>query len=230
MMVLEIKLDGKDINTNREELNHWIIPALTTFSEALRLAASQELDIDFSDLKSGYRMRFSNNTIYAEIYLYDSLSSGAGYSNRVADLIENVIDRTFELLDNCDCESSCPKCVRHFWNQNLHKKLDRKAALQLIKWIKTKELYISKEEEQKQYLRVLDKIIKLNCGEGNGINYDSKTLHINGIQKTFKIYPAMQNPNTLRDSKNTILIPDMLLKKGIPEVWKRIKRELNILY
>jgi len=228
MMVLEIKLDGAEINIKDHELNHWIIPALTTFSEALRLAASQELDIDFSDLKSGYRLRFNHNdVIYADVYLYDSLSSGAGYSNRVSDLIESVIEKTYELLNGCDCETSCPKCVRHFWNQNLHKRLDRKAALQLIKWFKDKE-YLFREEDQKEHLQVLDKIIKLNCTDNCGIDFEAKKILIDGKQKSFKIYPAMQNSETVDCDENTILISDMLLKKCIPEVWKNIKHAFDI--
>lgn len=56
MLVIELKLEGDKINIEEKDLNLLLIPALTTFAEVLALSASDELDIEFSDLKSGYRI------------------------------------------------------------------------------------------------------------------------------------------------------------------------------
>jgi hypothetical protein len=56
MMVLEIKLDESKLDLEAS-FSIWLIPALTTFAEALALAASMELDVEFSDMKSGYRSK-----------------------------------------------------------------------------------------------------------------------------------------------------------------------------
>ena len=76
-------MDTERINI---DLNNriWLNRAAQSLAEALRLAASQELDIEFTELVSGYRFRHNSKGAFFDVYLYDSLSSGAGYSASVA--------------------------------------------------------------------------------------------------------------------------------------------------
>jgi hypothetical protein len=230
MLVLEIKLDGDKININQEEYNIWIIPALTTFSEALALSASKVLDVEYSDLKCGYRIRCNDISIYADIYLYDSLSSGAGYSNRVADLIDEVLDSTKILLENCECDTSCPRCIRHFWNQILHENLDRKAGLELLNYARfgelKRELPVS---EQKSYLEFLNEIIKLQCDENSGIVEDERGffVNINNKRKKILIYPSMCAEQLIESNFNTIMIPERLFKIAISNAWKMVVEQID---
>ena len=160
MLVLELKLEKDFIRIDRESLNVWIVPAVTSLAEAIVLAASTVLDIEFSDLKSGYRLRFDKNLIYVDIYLYDSLSSGAGYANRVGQLIDDVMDEVVRRLTECNCELSCPNCLQHFWNQSIKDKLDRKAALQLLKWVRNGKLETSiTKEDKEKYIDILKEIV-----------------------------------------------------------------------
>ena len=228
MLVIELKLEGDKINIEEKDLNLWIIPALTTFTEVLALSASEELDVEFSDLKSGYRIRYGEKSIYADIYLYDSLSSGAGYSNRVAYLIDNVLDKVEKRLISCDCDSSCPKCIRHFWNQSVHENLDRKAGLQLLKWVRDGviETSIPKNEQQK-HLEIIDTVIKLQYGddygiiEGSGDSYFS--TNIDGVIKPIKVYPAMCAISSIKNNDNAILVPDRLFKVATSNAWKIVR-------
>ncbi|MDQ2085216.1 DUF1998 domain-containing protein [Herbivorax sp. ANBcel31] len=228
MLVLEIKLDADKINISQETLNIWVIPALTTFSEALALAASKELDIEFSDLKCGYRLRYNGNCIYAEIYLYDSLSSGAGYSTRVGELINDVFDGIEKRLNDCDCETACPKCIQHFWNQSIKGSLDRKSGLELLQWLRygeiDKQLSVS---QQKEYLTLLDTIIKLQYGNECGIietpKEDGFEIKINEKVKPIVIYPAMCAVNSIDNYKKAILVPDRLFRVAISNAWKIVR-------
>ena len=107
--------------------------AALSLAEALRLAVSKELDIEFSELIAGYRIRENEGGKYIDIFLYDALSSGAGYSVSLADNIETLLQKTEEILA-CDCDTACHKCLKHYGNQQVHGSLDRAAAMELLQW------------------------------------------------------------------------------------------------
>lgn len=71
--------------------NPWLIRAAQSLAEALRLIASKKLDVEFTELVIGYRLRTGTEASYVDIYLYDSLSSGAGYAVSVAAAIAELI-------------------------------------------------------------------------------------------------------------------------------------------
>ena len=79
MLVLEFALDRQQIDINPMR-NSWLNRAGQSFAEALRLAVCQELDIEFTELVTGYRIRQNRAGDFVDIYLYESLSSGAGYA------------------------------------------------------------------------------------------------------------------------------------------------------
>ena len=95
---------------------------------------SKKLDIEFTELVTGYRLRTGNESAYIDIYLYDSLSSGAGYAVSIADVMSEILMETKNQLKSCDCESACSKCLKHYRNQHIHGLLDRFAGLQLLEW------------------------------------------------------------------------------------------------
>ena len=113
MLVIELHIEAAEINTAPNSLEVWLLPALATLSETLALAAGQTLDIEFNDLKAGYRLRYQGREVFADIFLYDSLSSGAGYASRIAEFIDAVLDRAEKILDSCRCSTSCPDLLNH---------------------------------------------------------------------------------------------------------------------
>lgn len=133
MLVLEFTIDDKIIDARRYD-NPWLSRAAQSLAEALRLVASKKLDVEFTELVTGYRLRKGAEASYVDIYLYDSLSSGAGYAVSVADVIDELLSDMKELLSSCDCGSACSKCLKHYRNQYVHGMLDRFAALQLLEW------------------------------------------------------------------------------------------------
>ncbi len=106
-----------------------IIPTYS-FPKNVVMVASKELDIEFTELVTGYRQRGTS----IDIYMYDSLSSGAGYAVSIAKQINVLLDKAKELLSGCDCDSACYKCLKHYRNQHVHGILDRFYALQLLDW------------------------------------------------------------------------------------------------
>ena len=190
MLVLEFSLDDEKLNTERKN-NPWLDRAAISLAEALRLAAVKELDIEFTELVTGYRLRRNQNGSFVDIYLYDNLSSGAGYASNAALEIHTLLVRAEELLAGCDCDGSCYKCLRHYRNQNLHGQLERFFALDLLRWGKdgflTQPLSFAKQSE---HIQTLQRILE---AAGCALSNDGDAVYItyNGIRKKIVVYPAM---------------------------------------
>lgn len=133
MLVIQIELDRNKMDLDRKN-NPWVSRAALSLAEAFRLVACEELDIEFNELVTGYRIRDSRKGYFIDLYLYDSLSSGAGYAVGIKDQINNIFDQIEKRLSKCTCESACYDCLKHYQNQNVHGLLDRHAALELLCW------------------------------------------------------------------------------------------------
>ena len=133
MLVLEITLDPRKINTFSDS-NPWLHRASASLAEALRLQTSMLLDIEFTELNSGFRWRKSGSMVQVDIYLYDNVSSGAGYSSGISSQIDELLKKTKSFLQGCKCDNACQNCLKHYRNQNHHNMLDRFSALDLLDW------------------------------------------------------------------------------------------------
>lgn len=140
LVIFEMELDSSEVCTEYE--NPWLKRACISLAEAFKLAAVDILDIDFGELCVGSRRRFSGDRAYVDIYLFDSLSSGAGYSSLLANeaSIKNMVDKARRILSECDCDSSCLTCLRHYRNKMYHALLDRHAALDLLDYVTRAEV------------------------------------------------------------------------------------------
>ena len=76
---MQIQIDTEKITNNSIILKS----AAITLCEAMKLATSRILDISYNDLAIGTRTRTNGKEKYIDIYFYDSLSSGAGYSTQI---------------------------------------------------------------------------------------------------------------------------------------------------
>ena len=214
MLVLEFNMDSEIINTDRK--NPWIERAATSLAEALRLSASRLLDIEFAELNTGYRIRNNQNGTFIDIYLYDSLSSGAGYSVSIAYQICDLLKDVRDLLSSCDCDSACTKCLKHFGNQFIQGKLDRFAALELLNYAETGELTDSLSvDDQYQLVKPIIGLLNQN-GIKIGTHNDSLILN-DSIYLT--ICPAMWK--TRNDTSN-LYISDVLVKYAKPYAYTMI--------
>lgn len=135
LVIFESRLDANEIST--EYGNPWLRKASKTLAEAVKLAAVSILDIDAAELCAGSRRRFDGDEAIVDLYLFDSLSSGAGYSSLLADekMINKTMREALRLLLDCSCDSSCLSCLRHFGNKAVHRDLDRFAAIDLLEYI-----------------------------------------------------------------------------------------------
>jgi hypothetical protein len=218
MLVLEFTIDNKIINVRRND-NLWLNRAAQSLAEALRLVASKKLDVEFTELVTGYRLRTGVEDSYIDIYLYDSLSSGAGYAVSVTDEINELLIDMKELLSSCDCGAACSKCLKHYRNQYVHGILDRFAALQLLLWgVKGIKAAPIKPETQANMILPLTNILK-QLGCKIIINEEIIAVGRNRTSKKVVIYPAMWiEPH----AANTIFVSDAYIKFAKPYAVQKI--------
>ncbi len=222
MLVLEFQLDRTKLDVNAEK-NSWLNRAGQSLAEALRLAVCQELDIEFTELVTGYRIRQNPSGDYVDVYLYDSLSSGAGYAVSMKSQIHTLLSKTRSLLKGCTCESACHKCLKHYRNQFVHGMLDRKAALNLLDWGEKaqfpSELALMKQKE------LLSPLFRILQRSGVRTDYSGHTITVQGkwASKTLVVYPAMcAKPR----KPETIFISDAQIKYAKPVALKEIVKNL----
>lgn len=98
--------------------------ALRKISEVLILATSECLDLDPSEFHVGYRLvrAQSGDVIRGDIYLFDTLSGGAGYGEQAGKVVDVILSKSVEWLENslAHCDTSCTECLRHYQNQYWH--------------------------------------------------------------------------------------------------------------
>lgn len=226
MVLMEISLDKSKIDTELDSL--WIESAALTLAEAVVLAAGNLLDVEFNDLKSGYRIRQMSSSTCVDIYLFDSLSSGAGYSSMLAGRTTELLEETYKVLDcKNGCNSACHDCLKHYWNQRVHNKLDRHSARQLLEWAKDESLPSTINfSEQVQLLKGIKETALLDSDFEIIIeNHDiwAKSEH---KRKKLFVYPAMLNKNCVCCSNEGIAISDKMVLKAMPYAYTQIRRSM----
>lgn len=123
---MQINLDIQKITRDQGILKS----AAITLSEAMHLAASRVLDIEYHDINVGNRLRSSPRKEYLDIFFYDGLSSGAGYSTQIGTHLDEIIHETKLCLCNPDNRDIC-----NFWNQDVQCRFNKKLALSLLNWM-----------------------------------------------------------------------------------------------
>lgn len=124
-------------NVSRYEILRRYEDALYSLSDAIRLAGCRhaQIDIDPSEVGSGFRVFPAGpDSATVEIYIYDSVSGGAGYSSMFHENIEEILQDTLVLLTNCpgSCDRACNNCLRHYHNQHFASRLDRYLGAELL--------------------------------------------------------------------------------------------------
>ena len=113
---------------------------LRTLAEALAAAGCAILELERGELQAEYRPARSvlgQSGHEAEIYIYDTLSGGAGFSRLVFDQGEKVFTEALKLLEECpdQCDQSCYRCLRSYKNKFDHPYLDRQLGAALLRYL-----------------------------------------------------------------------------------------------
>lgn len=114
--------------------------ALRTLSEAFTKAGCSELELEAGELHAEYRPALTplgRRGEEAEIYIYDTLPGGAGFSGQMGRRGMPVFLKALQILESCpdNCESSCYRCLRSYKNKFEHDLLDRHLGASLLRFL-----------------------------------------------------------------------------------------------
>jgi hypothetical protein len=72
-----------------------------------------------------------------ELYLYDTLSGGAGFAKQAEGLGRSLFEKALEILKSCagNCDRSCYRCLRSYKNKFDHEYLDRYVGVALLQYL-----------------------------------------------------------------------------------------------
>jgi hypothetical protein len=114
--------------------------ALRTVAEAVTIAATARLEIEANELQAEFRPALTplgGHGHEAEIYLYDTLAGGAGFTQQVSGLGREIFELALARLEHCPeaCDESCYRCLRSFRNRFEHTHLDRHVGAGLLRYL-----------------------------------------------------------------------------------------------
>jgi ATP-dependent helicase YprA (DUF1998 family) len=114
--------------------------ALRTVCEALAKAACQTLEIEPGEVLAEFRPALTEQGAAGhevEVFLYDTLAGGAGFSTELVERAPELFERAQALLASCleNCDASCYRCLQSFRNRMEHALLDRQLGIQFIEHV-----------------------------------------------------------------------------------------------
>jgi ATP-dependent helicase YprA (DUF1998 family) len=89
-------------------------------------AAGSVVQAEEGEIAGFARAIVENGQTYQDLVIYDNVPGGAGYVRKVVANFGDVLTVARKLLDGCQCEKSCYKCLRSYRNQFEHKLLDKR--------------------------------------------------------------------------------------------------------
>ena len=222
---------------------------LRSLAEALLLAASLHLDIDPMEFSAGFRVFpgiEGESNIRADVYLFDTLSGGAGYADQAGKELEKIIEETLYLLENCEgnCSHSCQECLRHYANQYWHEKLDRHLAASFLHYMLDGTIPSTSDlKGQSQRLSSLQRMLELDGYTCYPMReHDGQLIPLVVEQKdwsfaigTFngildKNSDAFDHPLHIFDDENgwgMDVLNEYFLDRNLPDAYQQIKDQLG---
>jgi len=230
--------------------------ALRTVSEALGKAACQMLEIDPGELMAEYRPALTpagRNGLEAEIFLYDTLPGGAGFSSQLVDRGTELFQRALRLVKTCPekCDASCYRCLRSFKNKFEHSLLDRHVGAELLEYLLTSALPEFDAQRLKNSTALLYSDL-LRQGDG-GVDFEASIkvtvagagdvkvpiLAVKKDGKRFAIalsgplttdHPAEPSIRELREKTSdiqVIVVNELLVRGNLPTATREVQRRVG---
>jgi ATP-dependent helicase YprA (DUF1998 family) len=118
----------------------------TSLKSALVEAATSVVQAESGEIRGFTQVVNYKDDKSRNIILYDNVPGGAGYVRKATEKILEILSAARAMLDACQCEKSCYKCLRSYENQFEHKLLDKK----LIQSYLDDLISLNSEQERKK--------------------------------------------------------------------------------
>ena len=223
LVLFAMEINPNEVCTLYE--NPWLKRSSTSLAEAFRLAAVDYLDIDFAELCVGSRIRYGKTRCFVDIFLYDSLSSGAGYSTMLGNdrALQEILERVRHILEDCTCESACLECLKHYQNKVVHSLLDRHAALDLLDYVTNGTVRNTTHVANEPLFAPLIEAIRLEGDISCSLGKRSLRVTTNRNGVTIKAIPDILNKTKEPDS---LVFWERELRHSLPSVFNCLKNKL----
>lgn len=200
MFFMQIELDKNKITSNENVLRS----AAITLKESMKLSASRVLGIEYNDIMIGTRVRKDDEKILIDIYFYDTLSSGAGYSTQIESNLDEILSATKEILESNDSRDIC-----NFWNQNNQYFFNKNYAFDLLNWATKEEL--PQEYSSKETSLITSPLVSILKNDENiQCDIHDNMLTVDG--RNYKIIHAIETEgiNTISDYQVEYALPSLV--------------------
>ena len=144
------------------------------------------------------------------------------------DMINPLLQNVEDVLDcNKGCATACHSCLKHYWNQRVHKRLDRFAALDLLKWGRYGDLPkpITTDEQSK----IITPLIRLLIDAHPEIqsHHDQTSISISLLKTSIKlvVHPAMWAIPTRNDG--ALYISDKQIINALPKAFDAADKHIK---
>ena len=68
----------------------------------------------------------------AFIFIYDGYEGGIGISEKLYETFKALVQMTYNLIKDCECEEGCPACILSSKCGNNNRPMDKEAALYIL--------------------------------------------------------------------------------------------------
>ncbi len=215
----------------------WMRDGLDTLAQALLLATTRRMDISTSELQAGWSysiaaQKDAASERIAYLFLFDTLSGGAGYATQAGQYMEQLLRETQHILDICpdQCQQSCYRCLRTYQNRIQHHRLNRKLAGTLLRAITSghppEGLSLARQINELQMLQHYLELNEIPCQQSGSIQGITAPLLVKTRRQTLAIgaYPVQQDLQVIRHSLNALpnfqvrLFSDYELAHNLPKI------------
>jgi hypothetical protein len=204
---------------------------LTTVAEALSAAAAAKLDIDTGDIGGGNRAALNEGGARGsevEIFLYDTAPGGAGFVRSAAEQPIELLEAALVLLENCECPSSCYRCLRSHKNRWDHADLDRHLGASFLRHVLYAERPFVPDSVEERLLSML-KVDLADSGCDADLRADGTlVLAAHGDRSIVISHPMMRDrPGSRRaDARGATptdrFIDQLLVERALPVAVQRV--------